>query len=520
MITPEAIDSLTRSDAYDHPASDVQLIQTHISWVLLAGDFAYKLKKPVRFGFLDYSTLSLRKEMCEREVALNRRTCPAAYIGVVPVVERDGATYLFGPGRTLEYAVKMRRLSGDGWLSSWVDRGDASADLLRGVAESLHAFHAAAASGDEIARYGSAREVAAIWHENLGEIDPFAGTLLPPEALRDIANYGERFLQANRRLMDERASAGRTRDGHGDVRCDSIYVEPDGQVCMTDCIEFSDRLRCGDVASDVAFLSMDLDFRGRPDLSNEFAGRYVELSSGDETVAHMLPFLRCHRALVRAKVECITTREAEVESVQIAESRERALRYVALARSYATDDAPQALFVLGGLSGTGKSHLAAALAARIGAVLVRSDAVRRAMHAAPGGSTVELGYGHDARVVVYEAARERVQAHLEFGRSVVFDATHIERSERDNARALASRLGLPLLLIWVNVAEDLVRARLAKRDLSPDRVSDARWETYLAQRTAMDPLSEIERRDAIEVDGAEPATVNLATIVERNRTSR
>ncbi len=515
MISPETIHSLLRPAAYDHAVDDVRLIQTHISWVLLAGDFAYKIKKPVRFGFLDYSTLSRRKEMCEREVQLNRRTCPDAYLGVVPIVQHDGGSYLYGRGQTVEYAVKMRRLSAEGWLSNRVDRGEATAELLRRVADSVHAFHAKAASDGAVARFGSAREVAAIWRENLEEIAPFAGDTLTPDELHDITSFGQRFLGANLSLIGQRASSGRVRDSHGDLRSDSIHIEPDGHICMTDCIEFSARLRCGDVAADIAFLAMDLDFRGRADLSDEFVGGYVELSPDDETLPHMLPFFRCHRAVVRGKVESITTREPEIDRAQALKARERARSYFALARRYATDDVPQALVIVGGLSATGKSHLAAALSARIGAVLVRSDAVRKETLGAAGGSAAAANYSPEERTRVYEVARERIRTHLEAGRAVVFDATHVEQRERDAARALAGRSGVPALLTWVDAPENVVRKRLAARDTSPDRISDARWETYLVQRQRMDALTELERRDCVEVDGAEQATTNIALIVAR-----
>jgi aminoglycoside phosphotransferase family enzyme/predicted kinase len=513
VISSEAVRSLLKQDAYEHPVDDVRLIQTHISWVLLAGDFVYKIKKAVRFGFLDYSTLSRRKEMCEREVRLNRRICPDAYLGVVDVIERDGGTYLYGRGATVEYAVKMRRLSAEGWLSSRVDRGDATAELLRRVAESVHAFHTSAASGPEITRFGAAREVATIWRENLREVAPFVGDTITPDQLHDITLFGQRFLASNRSLIDQRASSGRVRDCHGDLRSDSIHIESDGHICITDCVEFSDRLRCGDVAGDIAFLAMDLDFRGRPDLSDECAGRYVELSPEDETLPHMLPFFRCYRALVRGKVESITTREPEIDRDQALEARERARRYFALARRYATDAVPQALFIVGGFSGTGKSHLAAALAARIGAVLVRSDAVRKEMLGTTDGPAAAANYSPEERARVYEVARERVRTHLEAGRTVVFDATHLERRERDGARALAARCGVPAVLTWVDAPENVIRKRLAARDISPDRISDARWETYLAQREGMDALTELERHDCVEIDGAEQATTNIASMV-------
>ena len=224
---------------------------------------------------------------------------------------------------------------------------------------------------------------------------------------------------------------------------------------------------------------------------------------------------RCYRAAVRGKVESITTREPEIDRDQAAGARQRARRYFALARQYATDDVPQALVIVGGLSATGKSHLAAALAARIGAVLVRSDAVRKETLDAAGGPAAAANYSPEQRARVYEVARERVSAHLKAGRTVVFDATHLERRERDAARALAARCGVPALLTWVDAPENVVQKRLAARDIAPDQVSDARWETYLAQRQRMDALTALERRDCVEVDGAEQATNNIALVVAR-----
>jgi uncharacterized protein len=241
----------------------------------------------------------------------------------------------------------------------------------------------------------------------------------------------------------------------------------------------------------------------------------VELSPDDEALPHMLPFFRCYRAVVRGKVESITTREPEIDRGQALEARGRAQRYFALARRYATDEVPRALVLVGGLSATGKSHLAAALAARIGAVLIRSDAVRKEMLGVPADPAVAADYRPEERARVYDVARGRVRTHLEAGRTVVFDATHLERQEREAARSLAARSGVPALLAWVDAPEDVVRMRLAARDISPDRVSDARWDTYLAQRERMDVLTEAESRDCVEVDGAELATTNIAHVRAR-----
>ena len=501
------IEGLRDRRAYPHPARDIEVLQTHISWVVLAGAYAYKIKKPVRFPFLDYSTLAKRRRACEREVALNRRTCPEAYLGVVPIARTGDGFRIDAPGRTVEYAVKMRRLSASGWLSSRVDVGKVSPGLIRGVARATLAFHNGARTSAAIARYGAPDEVAAIWRENLDEVRPFAGDTLERDDLRAVSRYGSRFLAAHEALIAERASAGRIRDCHGDLRSDSIHVGPGGRVCLTDCIEFSDRLRCGDVAGDVGFLAMDLDFRGRADLADEFCAEYVSGAPDDETLPVMLPFYRCYRAIVRGKVESLASREPEIPPRQRRAAKARARRYFALARRYAAASAAPALFVVGGLSGTGKSYLAAALASRIGAVLVRTDAVRReAAHARPPA------YTEAARAAVYAEARARAARHLRAGRPVVLDATHIARRDRDAARDVAASCGVPAMLLWLDAPEPVVRRRLRARDAAGGDVSDARWQTYLDQRARLDPPSRREGLRMMKLDGAATVTQNIARV--------
>lgn len=521
QMLPVSLQPLLHSAAYDDPAGSIHLIQTHISWVIVAGDYVYKIKRPVRFGFLDYSTLAKRRIMCEREVELNRRTCPEAYLGVVPITFDNGTVRVGGVGPVIEHAVKMRRLPADGWLSSRIERAEASTEMLRRVARIVYDFHAAAATGDGIARYGSAAEVAAIWRENLEELRSFAGDTLTPRHLNELTAFGDRFLDANAQLMDERASSGRVRDIHGDLRSDSIYIERDGGICMCDCIEFSDRLRCGDVAGDAAFLAMDLDVHGRRDLADEFSGAYTRLSADDETLPYMLPFYRCYRAAVRGKIESITARDPEVAEDQRLAARERATRYFALATRYANEQARSALVVVGGLSGSGKSHLAAAFAARVGAALVRSDAIRRSALGNPNADPRRTTYSASARASVYQTLRNHARAHLDAGRLVVLDATHLEQRERDATRELAAECAADTLLVWVNADEGVIRSRLtARTSTENDDMSDARWDTYLAQRRSLQPLRDDERVGCIEVDGAETVTNNIARILETWKRSR
>jgi aminoglycoside phosphotransferase family enzyme len=330
---PSLVASLLQPQAYPHPAEDIELHETHISWVILAGPFVYKIKKPVDLGFLDFTTLERRATDCDDEVRLNRRLCPDVYLGIVEIVERDGSYFVGGPGRPVEPAVWMRRLPDEGMLPSLLAHKAVSPDLIRSIARRLAEFHAEAATGVGVDVYGSLATVRGNWAENFAQTDPFIGRTLAPPIRAWIGDFVERFLAEQGGLLERRVAEGRIRDGHGDLHAASICVEG-RQVQIFDCLEFAPRFRCSDVAAEVAFLAMDLDHFGRADLGTAFVDEYV-LRSGDAELRELLSFYLCYRAYVRGKVASLRLNEPDLSAEDQAAITSEARAYFDLAHRYA-----------------------------------------------------------------------------------------------------------------------------------------------------------------------------------------
>ncbi|MBC8208917.1 MAG: hypothetical protein H8E79_07105 [Desulfobulbaceae bacterium] len=329
---PEYIQFLLTPEAYPHAVDKVELIQTHISFVTVAGDFVYKWKKPVNFGFLDFSTLEKRQECCERELFLNRRLCPDIYLGTVAVAQVDGHLMLNGPGEVLEYGVKMARMPEERMMSRVIAAGGlGEADIDR-IIERLVPFYEQVDGSDAIREFGHARSVAVNVLENFDQTEGFVGQgALSRNQFQEISDYAREFL-TNEDLFEQRIVAGRIRDCHGDLYSANICLAD--QVQIFDCIEFNDRFRYADVAADVAFLAMDLDFHGLDDLSQLFIDQFVTRSADDGLLA-MLNFYKCYRAYVRGKIGLFTAADSAVDAGVREDCQAQAGRYFKLAHGYA-----------------------------------------------------------------------------------------------------------------------------------------------------------------------------------------
>jgi uncharacterized protein len=323
---------MLRPEAYAHPADDLQLHETHISWVVLSGPYGYKVKKPVNLGFLDFSSVERRATDCADEVRLNRRLCPDVYLGVCWLVERDGELFVGGDGRPVEPMVQMRRLPADGMLPRLLRRGSADADLAGRIGHHLARFHATAATGPGVDRYGSPSTVCANWDEAFRQTDALPESILP-EGMRDaIAAYVASFLDEQAALFEQRVATSRIRDGHGDLHAASICVEG-ATLHLFDCIEFKTQFRCADVAAEVAFLAMDLDHYDRPDLAAAFVDAYIG-DSGDGELRLLLDFYRCYRAYVRGEVAGLRLAGSDLPERERDALADEARSYFDLARSY------------------------------------------------------------------------------------------------------------------------------------------------------------------------------------------
>jgi aminoglycoside phosphotransferase family enzyme len=324
---PPLIEALLHEDAYPHPATDLRLYETHISWVVVAGPYAYKLKKPLDLGFLDFSTLERRRAACEDEVRLNRRLSPSVYLGVAWVVERDGGYQMGGPGRAVEPATWMRR------LPKLLARGEVDARLVGRIARRVARFHSRAATGPGVDNYGSPDALRSNWDENFAQTAAFVSRTISADAYSALRAYVERFLSSQRPLLERRVAAGRVRDGHGDLHAASICLEG-RRLHIFDCLEFAPRFRCADVAAEVAFLAMDLDHAGRTDLAQAFVDAYVR-ASGDGELLLVLDFYRCSRAYVRGKVLSLRLDQPGLPPGQREPLVADARRYFEQARAYA-----------------------------------------------------------------------------------------------------------------------------------------------------------------------------------------
>jgi len=321
---PDLVRALLNPRAYPEPPARVELVQTQISYVFLAGDLVYKVKKPVDMGFLDYSTLEKRFTLCHKEVELNRRLCPDAYLGVVTVTLEKGAYKIDGQGKPLEYAVKMRRLPTESMMDVLLAGGKVTPEMVGRVAQKIADFHGRAATGEEIIRLGGLEAVIKNTEENFDQTEKYFDVIITPQTFEHIRDYTHGFIRENRPLFKRRAVGGRIRDCHGDLH--AAHVCFCDNLCIYDCIEFIDRLRYTDVTADVAFLAMDLDHYGRADLAGVFVETYVG-TSGDKELLKLLNFYKCYRAYVRGKVGCFQYDDPLI-------SPEDKGRIIAAARSY------------------------------------------------------------------------------------------------------------------------------------------------------------------------------------------
>ncbi|MGZ4690704.1 MAG: bifunctional aminoglycoside phosphotransferase/ATP-binding protein [Acidimicrobiia bacterium] len=470
---------------------DAAIHETHISIVVLIGDQAVKLKKPVRYPFIDLSTRALREQACRREVELNRRLAPDVYLGVADVVGPDGAV--------CDHLVVMRRMPDARRLSTLVVEHAAGNDDMVHVARRLAAFHAGAETSPTIAAAGRRDALRARWEAGFAEIQPFVGTVLDPEVESEIERLVLAYLEGREPLFRSRIDAGKVVDGHGDLLADDIFMLSDGPRIL-DCLEFDDQLRYGDVLADVAFLAMDLERLGAAKLAAEFLASYRELTGETHPVSleHHYIALRAH---VRAKVACLRGDAGSAEEARV-------LLGIALAH---VRRARVVLTLVGGDAGAGKSTLAAGIAERTGWTTLRSDVVRKDL--AGVGHTDRMAsdfgegiYSDEATAATYEALISRARLLLEHGQSVVLDATWGDARERASAAALAAATSSDLVELRCDAPVGIREQRIARRQRSGSDASDASVEVARALASRADPWP-----DAVAVDTSNRADESLST---------
>jgi aminoglycoside phosphotransferase family enzyme len=331
MIQKQVVEALMKPEAYDEEPGRIELMQTHISFVFLTRNSVYKVKKAVDLGFLDFTTLEKRRFFCEKELELNRRLCGDMYLEVVPI-NRSDFIKIKGEGETVEYAVKMKRMPQERMMNKLLEENKVDGKLVDRIAEIVADFHSKAETNRRINEFGSLAIIETNWKENFEQTREFVGKTIPIKNFKLIRERIDDFMKRNVSFFKKRVAEGRVRDCHGDVHSGNIFVTD--RIYIFDAIEFNERFRYSDVASDVAFLAMDLDFKERTDLSNFFVKRYAKYS-GDQELAKLLPFYKCYRAYVRGKVTSFKLKDPSVGGEEKSAAMKEAEAYFELASTYA-----------------------------------------------------------------------------------------------------------------------------------------------------------------------------------------
>jgi aminoglycoside phosphotransferase family enzyme/predicted kinase len=479
------LESLSTPSAYPYPVDEVEVRQTHISAVFLAGAYVYKVKKAVNLGFVDFSTLDKRRHFCEEEVRLNRRLAPQVYLGVVPIVRTASGYRLEEDGEIVEWAVKMQRLSDADTFLEYLRRREIHVEHVEALARRIASFHRIAETDARIAEFGSFARVSRNISDIFDRAQPQRGSTVHEYVFARIKLLAEQALTDLRPLIERRAINWWPRDCHGDLHLDHVYLfpdrEPPSDIVIIDCIEFNECFRFIDPVADMAFPVMDCKFYGRNDLARTFLEAYFR-ASGDEDGRSLLPLYTAYRALVRGMVEGLLLAERETKEVDRVLACQKAQAHWLLALTELEEPGRRpCLILITGLPGTGKSTLAHGLVEKAGFCQIRSDVVRKELAGLPvynrsDAETRQKIYTPEWNERTYAECLRRAEQLLFEGKRAIVDATFLEEKSRQRFLDAAVRWGVPGHIVLCQIEPTTVRHRLARRK---DDASDADWTVYL-----------------------------------------
>jgi aminoglycoside phosphotransferase family enzyme/predicted kinase len=486
--------------AFAHAVTRLRVIETHISWVVLTGAFAYKIKKPVRFDFLDAATLERRRALCEEELRLNRRLAPELYIEVQPIVREGGQLRFGGSGPVAEYAVRMHEFDPGQELASQLAAGAVTLEEMTSLAGDLAGFHRQAAVAAPDSPFGDVASVRGQMLDNMTVLEGHSGPGQDMVALRRLDDWLRAVLIRSAALISDRKRAGAVRECHGDLHARNI-VRWRGRWMPFDCIEFNPDLRWIDTMSDVAFLFMDLAAHRRRDLAHAFLSRYLE-ESGDYGGMRLLPLYAVYRALVRAKIDALAARSVAAESAQALRAREA--ERIGVATELMSERQP-ALLLTHGLTASGKSWLSERLVPTIHAVRVRADLERKRLARLEPLESSHSGVGEDLYAAavterVYERLRECADAALSAGFNALVDASFLRAAQRERFRQLAVQRRVPFLILSCHADAATLDARLETRAQAGRDPSEATRAVLEYQLATQQPLSAAERAQVLVID--------------------
>jgi aminoglycoside phosphotransferase family enzyme len=497
FASADLIEGLLSPSAYPHEVGQVQLVETHISWVFLTGEYAYKVKKPTDFGFLDFTTLAKRRHFCEEEIRLNHSWAPGLYLDVMPITMTGGKPRIAGDGAPIEYAVRMRQFAYDMRLDRQLAIGELRIEDMPELADEIARQHL------DAKRVRPSKRLLQLTKQQIRDNYASLAGEVPDAFLAAQRRWMESKLEDYGAVMEDRSKDGFFRECHGDLKLANIVRLPEG-IRAFDCIEFNQDLREIDVVADYAFLTMDLKFRRAAGLASIFLNRYLEIT-GDYSGASLLPIYEVYRSLVRAKILGIKLRESGI--AKTAASDRRAMRrYCALARALTMQRRP-VLVAMTGYSGSGKSWLSKRLVPSLSAIRLRSDLERKRLAklspTADSMSGISSGiYDCAFTTAVYHHLLEIAGKLLDAGLNVIVDASFLSASQRQLAMQTAEHSDAGYILLQTVAAETELRERLRDR-VGRETVSEAGIAVLRHQLESADPLTADELDAAITVDTEE-----------------
>ncbi|MEM6838957.1 MAG: AAA family ATPase [Cyanobacteria bacterium P01_C01_bin.120] len=505
---PPLIEQMLQPEFYPHDVqTPIQLMQTHVSYVLLTGEFAYKVKKPVDFGFLNYSTLEKRQHFCAEELRLNQRAADSLYLDVLPIGQAGDRFQLGDADNVVEYVVKMRQFPQSALLSQMFEQGDLTAALLQQLAEAIADFHLTAKTNDYIRAFGTVENVRQSIDENYDQTAGFIGGPQTQQQFDETKAYTDQFFATQQGLLQQRLEQDKIRACHGDLHLNNICYWQN-QLLLFDCIEFNEPFRFVDVMFDIAYIIMDLTVAERQDLAASFLSHYVECT-GDWEGLQVLPLYVSRQSYVRAKVTSFLLGDPSIDAAVKQAASAKAAKYYTLAWSYVQPQTGR-LLMMCGLSGAGKSTVAQELSRQLGAIYLRSDAVRKHLAGVPlrdrGDDSL---YTPEMNQKTYERLTELGGLLASQGYTVILDAKFDREATRQLAIAQAQTLNLPLTIVHCQAAPEVLAQRV--RDRQGD-IADATV-AVLAQQT-LEPFTAAESPYVKSIDTTQALTAQLATIVE------
>jgi aminoglycoside phosphotransferase family enzyme/predicted kinase len=503
-VSQALIAALQNPTLFPHPVESFRVVETHISWVLLTGPFAYKIKKPVNFGFLDFTSLAARKHFCTEELRLNQRLTEGLYLEVIPITGSATAPQINGRGEVIEYALKMRQFPAGQMLAEVQARGELRNEYIDDLAEQIGSFHLQAPRVPGEHQLGSPEAVMAPVRQNFEQARAMLEDPADLKQLDALQNWAESTYARLLPLLAKRKAEGFIRECHGDIHLGNATLI-DGKVVLFDCIEFNEPFRLIDIACDAAFLAMDLEDRGLAAMSRRYINLWLE-HTGDYESLHLLNFYKAYRAMVRAKV-CLFSLAHQHDSTQRAATLQQYRSYASLAESYSRIPAPF-LAITHGVSAVGKSHVAMQLVEQLGAVRLRSDIERKRLFGAQiagHGTVVGAGiYNADAGQATYAQLHRLASTALRAGYPVVIDATYLQRTQREAAHQAAEENAVPFLILDCSAPDTVIAEWLARRQQQGRDPSDATLEVIKSQQSSREPLGseELEYRITVETSNS------------------